>query len=221
MSSATIQSVKLTKIKKGQGLSLTLERSEGGDPMTASENHKGLIHPDLKAAFNRLRIHLAILCGYVKPSAVEDIIKPPEKLFENFHVHAYSIGGDDNNSGIVISGHHIVHGSGLSVTLNTPFTRFDIDPKSRYIYMDDVRAAVTVVEGEVHEYLTGKRGKEPGTENQTELPLADDRVAGSNVLGKERADKGAMGRVAGNGQGSANDVGGKKAGAKKTGGAAK
>lgn len=217
MSLATISSAKLTKIKKGQGLSLSLERSEGGDPMTATEIHKGLIHADLKSAFNRLRIHLAILCGYVKPSAVDDIIKPAEKLMENFHVHAYSIGGDDNNSGIVISGHHIVPGSGMAVTLNTPFTRFDIDPKSRYVYMDDVRAAVTVIESEIQEYLGGKRGKEPGTENQTEMDLkGDDRVAGSNVIGKERANGEAMGRIANNGQGSAKQAGGKQAGAKKS-----
>jgi hypothetical protein len=212
--SATIQSVKLTKVKKGQGLSLTLERDEAGGPMTASENHKGLIHADLKKAFDRLRIHLAVLCGYHKPSAVEDIIKPEEALMENFHVHAYSIGGDDNNQGIVISGHHIVPGSGLAVTLNTPFSRFDIDPKSRYVYMDDIRAAVTVIEQEVQLYLDGKRGKEPGTENQGELGLQDDRVAGSNVLGKERANPEAMGRVARNGQGSdKNKRGGRKTGA--------
>jgi hypothetical protein len=201
MSSSTIKSAKLTKIKKGQGLLLSLEEKDRrGDDVNDQKNHKGLIHPDLKAAFNRLRPHLAIMCGYVKSIQVEDIAMPDESLFDNFHVHAYSIGGNEDSEGVVISGHYIVPESGLSVTLNTPFRRMEQAPDTRYIFMDDVVAAIRTIEQEVAMFLNGKRGKEPGTENQGELELKD-APPDNSVLGRlENANPEAMDRIRNDGK---------------------
>lgn len=209
MSSSTIKSAKLTKIKKGQGLLLSLEEKDRrGDDVNDQKNHHGLIHPDLKAAFNRLRPHLAIMCGYVKSIQVEDIAMPPEELFENFHVHAYSIGGNEDSEGVVISGHYIVPESGLAVTLNTPFRRMEQAPDTRYIFMDDVVAAIRTIEQEVAMFLNGKRGKEPGTENQGELELKDEPAGGSTVQGRlERANPESRNRIPKNANGSPKENG--------------
>lgn len=184
MSTLEIQKVKLHKTKKGEGLVITFEKGEnGGDTVTGVETHKAIIHKDLKKAINGLGIHLAIMTGYVNSNDVE-IIKPDPKQSEKFHVNGYSLGGDDDNAGIVISGHHILN-NGLAVILNTPFSRFDIDPKSRYVFMDDLQKRVADIEAEIGEYLDGNKRGEPV---QQELALGgkEEKVTKMKIAAPEK-----------------------------------
>lgn len=169
--------VRLHKTKKGNGLVLTYKKKENEDPVDGVETHKAPIHQDLQQAIDALAIHLACMTFYVKGSQVEDIAMPAPELSEKFHVNGYSIGGDDDNPGIVISGHHIGP-NGLAVILNTPFRKFNESPASRYEFMDDLVARVNVIEEEVGQYLNGdKRGEAAAPE----LPF-DDKVTKMKVV---------------------------------------
>jgi hypothetical protein len=60
------------------------------------------IHEDLKFAFNNMHRHLAVLCSEVKTPKKGDF---PSSLFPVFGVRGFSIGGNDENEGVTISGY--------------------------------------------------------------------------------------------------------------------
>ena len=189
--------VRLHKTKKGNGLVLTYKRQDPGDDVDGSETHRALIHQDCQAAIDALAIHLAILTFYVKTGEVQDIAAPEPELSEKFHVNGYSIGGDDDNPGIVISGHH--NGpNNLAVILNSPFRKFDENPGTRYEFMDDLQARVRVIESEIESYLNGdKRGTAAAPElpfNSGEKVTEEGNLAPSDSKHKY-ANKDAMARV--------------------------
>lgn len=175
--SVNILKVRILKQKKGNGLTLLLESSEGGDGVTSNEVHKAIIHKDLQDGVDALGLHLAIMTGYISSNVIEDIAAPDLKLAEKFHVNGYSIGGDDDNQGIVISGYHILR-NGLAVILNTPFSRFEVAPESRYVYMDDLMARVTNIEKEISLYLSGEKR---GTPAQGEMDFKEEKVTKMKV----------------------------------------
>lgn len=165
---------KLLKVKDGYGLTLTFKKTDvAGAGCDGTENMRGLIHPDLKKAFDALTPHMAMIAGFILPSAVAEIADVDLALFEKYHVHGYSIGGDDDSGGIVISG-HLINYRGKAVNYHTPFELFDGAPEVRYAYMDDLQARVRVLEDELDKYMGGKRGeahkpKEPVDERQGDL----------------------------------------------------
>jgi hypothetical protein len=118
------------------------------------------VHPDLLQAFANLRIHLAILTGYVSVKQVKNIETPKDELIETFFVKGISIKtGDDY--GLVISGHHTLE-NGKAVILNTPFTRFEEGEESAYKYIDDLADKVQRAETEIDAYLAGEKvGADP------------------------------------------------------------
>lgn len=194
--------VRLHKTKKGNGIVLTYKRKDNGDDVDGSETHKALIHQDLQAGIDSLAIHLAILTFYVKTGQVEDIARPDPALSETFHVNGYSIGGDDDNPGITITGHH--NGpNNLAVILNTPFRKFDESPVTRYEFMDDLQARVRVIESEIESYLNGDKRGQPV---QPEIPYPDEKKKGKKVTEEgnlapesakhKYADADAMARIA-------------------------
>lgn len=202
-----IKKIKLAKVKDGDGLELVFKRTDpDNSPVTGTEEHKGLIHPDLREATKALRIHLAILCGYVKESQVPDIAAYDEKLVEPFYVSGISLGGTDENPGITITGRMTTY-RGKSQILNQPFELFDCAPESRYTYMDDLIAKVKVLNDEAMAYYRGeKRGTPPAPaekeedKRQVKMDFGDKAtVEGNLVSGDEKykyADKDAMARVA-------------------------
>lgn len=174
--SMTFQKVRLHKTKKGNGLVLTYEKQEGDETFDVIETHKAIIHKDLQAALDVLAIHLAVSCNYVKARQVKDIASGERELAEKFHINGYSIGGDDENPGIMILGHHTCP-DGLAVILNSPFRKIDVAPESRYTFMDDLVARVEVIESEINQYLDGSKR---GESTQGTLDLKDEPKATEN-----------------------------------------
>lgn len=181
---------KLLKVKDGFGLTLTFKKTDvAGAGCDGTENMRGLIHPDLKKAFDALTPHMAMIAGFVLPSAVAEIADVDLALFEKYHVHGYSLGGDDDSGGIVISG-HLINYRGKAVNYHTPFELFDGAPEARYAYMDDLQARVRVLEDEIDKYMGGKRGephkpqepKEPVDERQGDLFKAQDAKDQSTTI---------------------------------------
>lgn len=204
----TIKKARLLKVKDGFGLDLTIEsKDKAGAVMNGQDKYHGLIHPDLRKAFDRLKVHLALISGFVPISEVPDIANPNMELFEKFHIHGYSVGGDDGEGtqGITLSGHMITY-RGKAQNYHTPFELFDTAPEARYIYMDDLQAALLDLDTENQAYLGGKRGepskKEPEDKNQIDMfaskaQIAEPLNAGGAALvdGIPPADSDAMRRV--------------------------
>lgn len=190
--STTLKRVKLLKLKDGHGLILTLEKKVGGDDVESNERHKAPIHPDLKKCFDELAIHLAVMTGYVASSRVTDIAMPDPELSEKFYVHAYSMGGDDDSAGVVVSGHHILP-NGKAVILNTPFYRLEESPETRYIFMDDLVARLTNAEKEITDYL---KGKKRGGQQALDLPApSENGKANTYPQGESHASPEAQERI--------------------------
>lgn len=147
------------KLVKGETLDYQyLKTDDTGAKSKGSESLKAPVHADLKQAFENLGIHLAIMCGYVPSSKVKDIETPKPELSEGFHVTSYSIGGDEDDQGVVISGHKLLP-DGKAVILNTPFRRFTESEQSRYVFMDDLQERLDRLDTEVRSYVDGsKRG---------------------------------------------------------------
>lgn len=170
MSEVTIKKAKL--VKKGESFDVLYERitEEEKAPVTVSETHKTPVHPDMRAAFDNLRIHLAILCGYVLKKEVKDIEIPKEELYDAFHVTAFSMGKDKDDPGIVLSGHKILP-NGKAQILNCPFTRFEEGEQSVYPFVDDLVKKVDRLQLEINAYLfEGKRADDP----QQQLPFGEE-----------------------------------------------
>lgn len=205
MNELNIKKVKLAKVKDGDGLDVDLTKKDpDGTKVSVSENHKGLIHQDLRAAFRTLGLHLAIMTGYVKSTEVADIKKPDPELAEAFHVNGISLGGDDDNPGVVISGHYTLPGSGKAVILNTPFARFNEGAETRYVFMDDLENKLQVIDSEVRSYLAGTKRGAPAqlsmdmTETNTseDEPITEEGKLAPKDSKHKYARKGAMKRVA-------------------------
>lgn len=154
--------LKKAKIDKEKALDISYIKPDAvNKPVPTNETHTSPMHEDLIAAWRRLDKHLAIMVGYVKTKE-PDINAVDGTLFEGFTARAFSIGGgDDKNDGVVISG-HVKLPNGKAVILNTPFTRFEEKPETRYQYMDDLVWCLDKLKAEIIAYVKGdKMGKNP------------------------------------------------------------
>lgn len=187
MSSYTIKKGKL--IKKGDAVEITYSKIDdaGGKSDVPKEIFTAPIHGDLLQAFENLAIHLAVGCGYVKPSRVKDIATPAPELTEGFHVSSVSIGGDDDAEGFVISGHCLLP-EGKAVILNTPFRRFEENEQSAYRFIDDVREKIDRVILELRAYMEGRKR---GTDPQGKLNFDAGKPGAENLTKDQQVFKGA------------------------------
>lgn len=171
MSDIKISKAKLESSKDGKTLVIWCKEIKDGDTVVSpGQSHTAIIQPEIQEQFNRLGIHLAIMGGYLKAGDVEDIAAPDPKLSEGFHVHMFSIGGDETEGtdGVQLSGKKIFGGKAQNFT--TPFWRFNEGEASRYTFMDDVIATLANLEQEIIAY---KKGEKRGEKKQPELPLGD------------------------------------------------
>ena len=157
----------LTKVKIVKGKFLHIEYTKD-DKTVVVEDHKIEVHQDMIGAFSGMRIHFAILADYVKIKEVPNAMKYDEGLVEAFRVTSYSIGGDDDDQGVTLTGVKTVP-SGKTVTINTPFTRFNEAEESKYKHMDEVQEQIKTINSEVVKYLGGKVASDP----QIKMDLPD------------------------------------------------
>lgn len=154
--------IKKAKIVKGERLDIAFIKDYGGGERNpASEEFKAEMHPDAKQAFANLRVHLALMVYAIAQSSINEIETPDEELISTFHIHGYSIGGDEEDKGVVLSGHRILP-NGKAFNFSTPFYRFNENEESRYKFMDDLIAKLERVDKEIRLYVDGeKRAKDP------------------------------------------------------------
>lgn len=166
-----MSNVKIKKAKIKDGLFLEGEYSEelqGHSKKDSKFSCTVPVHEDLKAAFEKLHRHLAILCDEVNAPKKGQFA---ESSFPDFTVRGFSIGGNDENEGVTISG--AKEGKYGSVNLNTPFTKFE---DTEYPYITDLGGDIQAAVYEVEQYLfEGKRAPE----QQLEMNFEGDGEAGS------------------------------------------
>lgn len=121
------------------------------------------VHEDLKTEFNKLRKHLAILCDEVKQPKRGDF---EAAEFEGFIARGFTIGGNDENEGVTISGSK--DGKYGNVNLNSPFTKYEgPDYPFAAELINDIGACIF----EVEEYLFNEKR---APEKQLEMDFPED-----------------------------------------------
>ena len=120
------------------------------------------VHDDLKEAFQKLHVHLAIIADQ-EPAPKKKDFSTTE--FENFSVGGFSVGGADDNEGITISGSK--EGKYGLVNLNTPFTKY---AESEYPFIDELGLDIQMAVYEVEQYLFHEKR---APEKQLEMDFED------------------------------------------------
>lgn len=151
-----MENVRIKKAKIKDDLFLDVEYTEdlpGHSKKDTKLSCTVPVHDDLKTAFERLHVHLALLCDETKWNKKDDIntINVP-----GFTVRGFGISGNEENEGVTISG--FKEGKYGNVNLNTPFTKWE-DPE--YPYTSELSEHVQAAVYEVEQYLfEGKRAPE-------------------------------------------------------------
>jgi hypothetical protein len=159
--SVEIKSAKL----KGAFCSYSYELKNGptaGDECTRSG--AAIVHADMTTAFDKLGVHLAVICEEILPSEIDiDNIPDPkdESLKKNekalalkidaFHVNAFRIEGSGENEGVVLIGTKRL--STLeTLKLETPRVKWD----STYEFINELMGSMNTCTSEVEQYMHGK-----------------------------------------------------------------
>lgn len=154
MSDIIIKKIKL--VKAGEKMHVGFEETGDNPSVVPKKLFHNRCHPDLIRAVNALAVHLAIITEYIPEKNAH---KSAE--VERFIVTGFSIGGKEGEEGVVITGYRKTK-SGKTVTLNTPFIRFEEDDKTRYILMSELEERLETIQDEVIQYMTkAKKGEDP------------------------------------------------------------
>lgn len=150
-------SVKKAKLKD-RSLEVNLEETittPGGGSVTNEILKKcnTLVHDDLIAAFDRLKVHMVKACDFKKselitPNSIEDF---DLSLLSDYRIKGFSIGGEDDNEGVVLIGSR-EFASGKVLNIITPFIRYadEVDP---YEFAPELADAINAAVYEVEQYL--------------------------------------------------------------------
>lgn len=157
-----MQITKVKLIKGGDsGLEISTVKTELNKSTTkANEEHSAPVHVDLKGAMKAIAIHFGILSDYIKVKDVKNIERYDTKLIEDFVVTGFSVKGDEEDRGVVITGMK-KKANGKFIIINTPFTRFIEAEGSEYVYIEQLQDRINEVEREVKAYLGGKVAPDP------------------------------------------------------------
>lgn len=113
-------------------------------------------HKDLMNAMKNLVKHLVVLCDLKEADALyeENFYDFDVDRLSQFKVTGISIGGDDENEGVVITGLKTLP-NGKVLNLNSPFTKF-MDEHNSYDFEDELFNDIARCIEELREYKNGK-----------------------------------------------------------------
>lgn len=154
MSTITVKKAKLKDRSLEVNLDETITTSGGGSVTNEIlKKCNTLVHDDLLAAFDRLKIHMVKACDFKKSELItkESIENFDLSLLSDYRVKGFSIGGEDDNEGVVLIGSR-EFASGKVLNIITPFIRYadEVDP---YEFAPELADAVNAAVYEVEQYL--------------------------------------------------------------------
>lgn len=117
----------------------------------------GIILDDLKNAFQKFNVHLAVIDDSFKLSGIEidDIdTQHNSDIAYNYLVTGFKITGHLDNESIVLIGSKFVSTAGGRISLVTP--KIPMDHASSYKWYNELKAAADQARLEVEEYKAGK-----------------------------------------------------------------
>lgn len=150
---------------------------------THSVKGKGIIDDDLRDAFVRLNVHLAVVDDIFKHAGVEleKINKHREdELATHYTVTGIKIKGKEENLSVELIGTKFVSSAGGDMQLASP--KIPLDNSSSYKFHKDLKTAVEKVSAEVILYMGGK---------YTAVESPDEQLPGQTNLfadGKDETD---------------------------------
>ncbi len=164
----TVVSIEITKVKietpkKGnQKLEIEfIKNMSNGEKRPASEVLDAPQHADLKQSFLNVRVHLGLMIGHIRIKEIKNILTPPDELVDPFTFHSFSIGGDDEDPGVTLTGHVILWNK-KAFNFVVPYYRISESEETRYKFMDDLMAKMDRIDTEIKAYMSGeKRGTDP------------------------------------------------------------
>jgi hypothetical protein len=161
--SYTIKKVKFEK-DKALTTEYTLLEFDGDDATNAEVSFKSprKVHEDLVRAFQELVPHLILLTESIDGISLDALSK--DVRFSKFEARSFSIGGNDDNRGVVISGVKRVNGNRV-ISLSTPFTVFEPNTDvGVYQYLEELLGAVETCIDETKQFIEGKHAANPQLE---------------------------------------------------------
>jgi hypothetical protein len=135
----------------------------------------GIIEDDMKDAFQKMNVHLAIVDDVFKHSKIEILKLDPyhnHEFASLYRVNGFKTKGTDESMSIILMGTKYLT-SGGHMELVSP--KIPLDQISSYPFWKELKAALEDVQEEVELYRNGKYIKrEPEeTENPKQLSIAD------------------------------------------------
>jgi hypothetical protein len=147
-----------------------------GDVLTRKGS--SIVHDDMRLAFKRLQVHLAIIDDTIpeyKEASLKAIMKNDNVL--KFAVSGMEITGSDTNRGVIIHGDKWCNAGSGHISIKTPKIKFD----GGYVFLDDLQDAIIHIQSEVEEYMNGK------VDPNNELPEFDFQDVQEDEFTKENA----------------------------------
>lgn len=130
-----------------------------------------IITDDMKDAFSRLNVHLAVIDDVFKHADVEiDDIDTlhNDSLTLLYHVHAFKITGSEGDESIILMGSKYLHTAGGRMDIKTP--KIPLDNLSSYPWYNELKTAADAARLEVARYKEGKYENQPEGEEQQPDP---------------------------------------------------
>jgi len=149
----------------------TVETENGPISNEVIIKSSGLVHEDLINTFNKLALHMIVICDMKKSELIneENIDEFDMSLISDYQVKGFSLGGDDENEGASIIGAR-KFSSGKVLNIVTPFTKFN-DGNDPYMFNGDFYNDIDAAIYQVDQYLDGKYAIK-----QLELPFDEVEV---------------------------------------------
>ncbi|HCY40407.1 MAG TPA: hypothetical protein DHV48_03500 [Prolixibacteraceae bacterium] len=128
-----------------------------------------VVHADLRAALERLKLHLVVVCEQPEAGKVnfESIHEFKLDDLDNYIVTGYTIGGNDESAGVTIIGQKLLK-SGQVLNLIAPFTKFE--ENDNYDFSGELYADIQACNWEVEEYLFSEKWGIKQTEFDFDAP---------------------------------------------------
>jgi hypothetical protein len=123
-----------------------------------------IVHDDMKLAFKKLNVHLAVICEEISsndididnlPDIADDTLKGKEKTLarriDSFAVSAFKIDGTGENEGVTLIGTKRLS-TGDYLKLEAPKVKWS----ESYDFINELMADVSECKNEVEAYMNGK-----------------------------------------------------------------
>lgn len=152
--SITITHAKIIKGKSDvKHLSVSFLRTlSDGKKASCEEEFPNEIHEDLKNAFGKLDVHIALINEFIDKTAYDDVDEITSVDYEDFHAASFAYKGETS---ITISGHRILS-DGRAFNYNCIPVKLDEDQENPYPFLDNLKKNLALIKLECEAYMNGK-----------------------------------------------------------------